>query len=428
VAKQHTLEPGFPPALIAAAVSRHAMIGQGARLGVAVSGGADSVCLLVALAGLARQFEWDLTALHLNHGLRGDDADSDAAFVAGLADRLGLGCHIQTIVIESGPDWENRARRARLEFFSDQMKALPLDRVATGHTLDDQAETVLLRLLRGAAPESLCGILPVTQDGLIRPMLDVTHDAAREWLTRQGIAWREDASNQQTHYTRNWLRREILPAIETRFPAARATLARHASVALDDREFFGGATAGAVMRIFEPRPDAFVAKVQSLAELPASLRGRVVRYGLARWTRTMVDTSHVEAVVDLAMGGRHSGRVRLAEVEAWLSMGMMRIGRPLAMPAVQPVEVSKEGIYPILWRGTRLHVDALGPRPATLRAWLPGDRAGWTSPSKRMKDIFQSARIPVWERASWPVLEAGGLIVWAGKLGAAGGVAAEEQA
>lgn len=426
MAKQHTLEPGFPPALIAAAVSRHAMIGRGARLGVAVSGGADSVCLLVALAGLAGQFEWDLTVLHLNHGLRGADADADAAFVAGLADRLGLACRIQTRVIEPGPDWENRARRARLEFFSDQMKALPLDRVATGHTLDDQAETVLLRLLRGAAPESLCGILPMTPDGLIRPMLDVTHDAAREWLTRQGIAWREDATNHQTQYTRNWLRRDILPGIETRFPAARATLARHASVALDDREFFGEATAEAAMRVFEPRPGAFVGRVQSLAELPASLRSRVLRYGLARWARAMVDTSHVDAVVDLVMSGRHSGRVRLAEVEAWLSMGMLRIGRPLAKAGAQPVEVSKEGVYPISWRGTRLHVAALGQRTATLRAWLPGDRAGWTSPPKRLKEIFQSARIPVWERASWPVLDSGGLIVWAGKLGGAGDVAAEE--
>jgi len=167
------------------------MIGPGARLGVAVSGGADSVCLLIALTELAGQNGWELRALHMNHGLRGAESDADAAFVASIAANLGLPCSVETRMIKPGPDWENRARQARLDFFAAQIQLHSLARVATGHTLDDQAETVLLRLLRGSSPESLRAILPVTSEGLIRPMLAVTHEQAELWLTRQGIDWRE---------------------------------------------------------------------------------------------------------------------------------------------------------------------------------------------------------------------------------------------
>ena len=136
----NAIEPGSPPALIGAAIRRHAMARDGARLGVAVSGGADSVCLLESLAMLAPERGWRLTVLHLNHGVRGEEADTDTAWVEQLAARLGLPCHSERRRIEPGADWENRARQARLKFFREQMKSASLDRVATGHTLDDQAE------------------------------------------------------------------------------------------------------------------------------------------------------------------------------------------------------------------------------------------------------------------------------------------------
>ncbi len=419
-------EPGSPPALIAAAIARHAMIGPGARLGVAVSGGADSVCLLVALAGLAGQSGWELRALHLNHGLRGADSDADAAFVAALAARLGLPCNVETRVIEPGPNWENRARHARLDFFTGQMQLHSLARVATGHTLDDQAETVLLRLVRGAAPESLRAILPVTSGGLIRPMLAVTHAQAGEWLTRQGIGWREDSSNLHTRYSRNWLRREILPAVETRFPAARRTLARHAAIALDDAEFWAAAVREAVTDVFEQRLDSLVTTVDALAVLPAALRRRVLRFALASTTAVMTGTAQLEAVMGLLDGSRRSGRVRLAEVEVWLSMGQVRIGGPRMKPVVDPQQIHAAGIYMLPWRGTSLRVHRLDQPPATLRAWQPGDRAGWTCSPRLIKELFQQARIPAWERAGWPVLECGGLVIWAGDLGSNSNVAAEE--
>ncbi len=426
MAKINIIEPGSPPAFIAAAIVRHKLIGPGERLGVAVSGGADSVCLLVALTELAGQFGWDLRVLHMNHGLRGAESDADAAFVASLAARLGLPCSVETRVIEQGPDWENRARHARLDFFTGQMRLHSLALVATGHTLDDQAETVLLRLLRGAAPESLRAILPATAGRLIRPMLAVTHEQAVEWLTRQGIDWREDSSNQHVRYSRNWLRSEILPAVEIRFPAARRTLARHAAVALDDAEFWAGAVSDAISGVFQERPDSLIATVDALAILPAALRRRVLRFALARWTAAMSGTAQLEAVMELISGLRRSGKVRLAEAEVWVSMGQVRIGRHSMRPVVDPQQIHTAGVYALPWRGTSLLVERLDQQPATLRSWLPGDRAAWTHSPRRLKELFQQARIPAWDRAGWPVLESGGIVIWAAGLGSNSDVAAEE--
>ncbi len=421
------LEPGSPPALIAAAIERHAMAAPGVRIGVAVSGGADSVCLLNSLALLAGSHGWRLTVLHLHHGLRGADADADAAFVELMARNLRLPCVVEVNPIAAGPDWENRARCERLDFFQRQMRELALDRIATGHTLDDQAETVLMRILRGASPESLSGILPVTHTGLIRPMLEVTHQSACKWLREKGIEWREDSTNVSRDYARNWLRHDILPAVEARYPSARATLARHAAAAHHDSEFWAVAVRNAA-DVFVAGPDSLIAGVQQLAAIPSALRRRVLRWALSRYSSTMIDFVHVEAVDHLVTTGRGSGRVRIGRVEARLSMGMLRIGPPPAPPAIEIRTVSGPGEYEIPWRGTRLKISRFEGKQAALRAWKPGDHASWTTTPKRLKELFQMARIPAWQRAGWPVLESEGLIVWAGDLGGCDGIEADEEA
>lgn len=402
------------------------MLACGARLGVAVSGGADSVCLLLSLALLAPSRGWSLTVLHLNHGVRGEDADADTAWVEQLSAKLGWPCHSGRQRIEPGPDWENRARQARLKFFREQMKLHALDRVATGHTLDDQAETVLLRLLRGAGPEALSGILPVTREGLIRPMLDVTHEQARNWLVSQGIGWREDASNLHLHHTRNWLRHEILPAVRRRFPSAQEALARHAAAAFEDRGFWEAAVALATENLFGRHADALTAPLEALLSAAKPLRRRVVRAALSSFAGRMVDAAQLEAVMRLFEGARRPGRVRFAGVEAWLSMGQVRIGHPLMQPAVEPLEIMSAGTYPLIWRGTSVWISRLDTAPVTVRAWQPGDLAGWKKQERSLKEEFQRARIPAWERAGWPVLAIGGRVIWAGRLGSVEGVEASE--
>ena len=155
---------------VAATIARYRMFEPGQRVGVAVSGGADSVCLLYVLRDLAPRWDLRFRVLHLNHGLRGKESDADAEFVRALAAEFGLPFDVREASLsEAGGNLEEGARDARLAFFGDEIEANVVERVATGHTRSDQAETVLFRFLRGAGTAGLAGIRPVVRTGLVRP-------------------------------------------------------------------------------------------------------------------------------------------------------------------------------------------------------------------------------------------------------------------
>jgi len=178
---------------IARTIDRYHMFSPGQRVGVAVSGGADSVCLLHALVELAPRWALKLSVLHLDHRLRGSESERDAEFAGDMAARLGLAyqgeqCDIARLRSETGDNLEQQARQARREFFLRFVHQGLLDRVALGHTRSDQAETVLLRFLRGSGTAGISGILPVTAEGFVRPLLEIDREEARRWLRERNIA------------------------------------------------------------------------------------------------------------------------------------------------------------------------------------------------------------------------------------------------
>src|SRR5579885_1855165 len=201
---------------IAEFVTRHRMFDGGQRVGVAVSGGADSVFLLHALHELAPRWNLRLSVVHIDHCLRGEESRGDAAFVRDLAGELALPfhpgeCDVARLCRETGDNLEQVARAARRRFFLGFLEDGRLDRVALGHTRSDQAETVLFRFLRGAGTAGLAGIRPVTPEGLVRPLLDVERSEVEGWLRERGIPWREDSSNADLAFARNRIRRQLLP-------------------------------------------------------------------------------------------------------------------------------------------------------------------------------------------------------------------------
>ena len=172
-------------------IDRYRMFDGVRNVGVAVSGGADSVCLLHALAELAPRCGLGLSVLHVDHGLRGAESRGDAEFVRCLAERLGLDFRARTLDLSRiDGNLEQEARRARLEFFGRQIADGLVDRVATGHTRSDQAETVLFRILRGSGGAGLAGIRPVTASGLVRPLIAIDRAAVVGYLRggRAGMA------------------------------------------------------------------------------------------------------------------------------------------------------------------------------------------------------------------------------------------------
>ena len=185
------------------------------RIGLAVSGGADSTALAVLMAELQREHGFSAVVLHVDHGLRAESAD-DARFVRRLAQRLGLPFHGTRVKVVRArcESLEMAARRERLAFFARMTRSLKLDAIATGHHADDVAETFLMRLARGAGPEGLAGLKRISHvDGItfIRPLLDVRDAELKDFLRRRGMDWREDASNADISILRNKVRHIVLP-------------------------------------------------------------------------------------------------------------------------------------------------------------------------------------------------------------------------
>ena len=228
-----------------------ARILRAAPLCVAVSGGADSVALLHALvrlrAWLGGRPPYGLVAAHFHHGIRGAEADADAAFVADLCGSLGVPLRIgrgdvPSEAARTGESEEMAARRLRHAFLAATAAERGAEALATGHTLDDQAELFFLRLKRGASARGLSGMRPFepasgASPARVRPLLRVRHAALADWLRSEGLAWREDATNASDDADRNRIRHRVVPAVLDAFgPSALATLARTMDLLRDDAD------------------------------------------------------------------------------------------------------------------------------------------------------------------------------------------------
>ncbi|MCR4293971.1 MAG: tRNA lysidine(34) synthetase TilS [Elusimicrobia bacterium] len=216
----------------------HRLLAPGRRVLAAVSGGPDSVCLAHWLSAQARQKKLTVALVHVHHGLRGRAADADARFVEKLGARLGLPVAIvrapvRALAAERGLGLEEAGRKERYRVLAERARRGRFSAVATGHQLDDQAETVLLHLLRGTSLEGLGGIAPrrelISGVELIRPLLPLTRAEVLLYLKMHGLDWREDASNADPKFTRNWVRREVLPLLEKRAPGVKDRLAKMAA-------------------------------------------------------------------------------------------------------------------------------------------------------------------------------------------------------
>ncbi len=379
---------------VAGILKRYHMLPEAARVGVAVSGGADSVCLLDVLAALAPAHGWALTVLHLNHGWRGDTSDEDARFVGRLAARYGFRCVVERMegaVPES--NLEARGREARRRFFAAQMAALPLDRIATGHTLDDQAETVLFRALRGAGPGGLAGILPVTAEGIVRPLLEMDRAAVGEYLRERGLEWREDATNSDVRFRRNALR-AVLPELSRLVnPEARQALARLANIALEEEAYWERLTGEAGSRVWREEDGALVARIEELMGGGRALARRLVRRAMGRLRGGLraIDHDHVERVLAMAERERGEGRMDLPGMVAERSCGWLRLG-------AGPVETLRE---------KHLTGDVV------VRGW----RAGDLYDGRPFRDRLRARNVPRWRRTRWRVAAAGRELLWAEGFG-----------
>ncbi len=287
------------PERVLAYVRRYALLRPGDRLGLAVSGGADSVALLHLLWQLRGELGLVLSAVHFHHQIRGAEADADQQFVCELAARFGLPFHADTgdapsHAQASGLSLETAARDLRYAYFRRLCESSTVDKIATAHTLDDQAETVLMRLMRGAGTRGLSGIysevlMPADASfartaSIVRPLLEVRRGEVEAYLHALGQAWREDSTNRDVKYARNRVRHVLLPLLEGEFnPAIRQVLAETAEIARGEEAYWHGMIEGLLAEIIHVVPPAGEVhlRVDKLAQLPLAVQRRIVRRAIA---------------------------------------------------------------------------------------------------------------------------------------------------
>jgi tRNA(Ile)-lysidine synthase len=260
---------------------------------VAVSGGVDSTTLLHGLGLLATRLELRLGVGHVNHGLRGAEADADEAFVREVAARLGVPAEVTRVeprrLRETGPSrsrptLQEACRRVRYQALEAQAAALGLRHVATAHTADDQAETVLLRLLRGTAADGLAGIPERSPDGgIVRPLLAVSRTQITTFATSRGLRWREDPSNESPAYARSRLRSRWLPGLASEFnPGLLRALGRLAEAQRRDAEWMEVLVEQAARERFRVDAETIWIDPGGWSEVPEALARRLARWALRR--------------------------------------------------------------------------------------------------------------------------------------------------
>jgi tRNA(Ile)-lysidine synthase len=302
-------------------IDRYRLLPPGARVLVAASGGADSTALVCLLRELAAGLGIELVGLaHFNHMLRGAAADDDERFCREMAGRFALAFDagrgdVGAAARRWGASIEDAGRRLRYQFLEEARARAGATHVAVGHTRDDQAETVLLNLLRGAGTLGLGG-MPVRRGTLVRPLIDCRHQELVDYLAAAGVPFREDESNLDRRHLRNRIRHEVLPALESVQPSAGTALARAAATARADAEYLDELAAAALTRVLGDQTEkTLTLDVEALVGLPMALARRVAGLALRQ-----------------ASGGRFVG---FDQAERLLALALGQRRGPMAFPGVQ---------------------------------------------------------------------------------------------
>lgn len=277
------------------------------RVLCAVSGGPDSMALLHALHALAPRLGFSVCAGHVEHGIRQEASLADAAFVRARCDALNISFFERAVdapalAREQRLSLEDAARTARYAALFEMADEAGAERIALAHHMDDQAETVLMHLLRGSALSGICGMRPLRDDGVLRPMLNVRRDEVLRYCRENGIEYRVDETNADTRYRRNALRHDVMPAVEAAFPGAVHNVSRTAALLQDEEDFMRACARDALAACVGPGGGL---DAGTLLERPLAIRRRAALLWLRqRADADRLDAGHVEALLKLCASGR----------------------------------------------------------------------------------------------------------------------------
>lgn len=423
-------------------LQRHGMLEKGDQVVAAISGGPDSVVLLHILHRLSVRWGITLIAAHLNHALRGQDSDEDATFVAEYAASLGLPCVMETADVKryckaQGCSIETGARDLRYTFLERVARTYNANKIATGHTADDQAETVLMRLVRGSGPDGLSGIRPVRDGWIIRPLLNVTREEVTAYQATHKLSARFDATNTEQDMLRNKIRHHLLPLLQDEYnPKIQGALSRLADVMRVESSYLDRELEALTTQLIHPvNRDAVRIDLTSWQTIPVALRRRLIRQAVqeagGRSTRLTYD--HVERAQALFDAG-HAGQILHLPDEIGLERRKTTVLICRSTSEPYQIEMNIPGTTPIPNSDYYITTDVVDisdspkerspscvafdvdvlPSQLLIRSRRPGDRMTpfGMNGTKTLKKLFNEWDIPRLMRDRVPVVTDGVHILW----------------
>ena len=445
-------------------IGAHRMLTPGDAVLVGVSGGPDSVALLHLLRGIASELRLRLGIIHLNHGLRGADSDSDADFVRSLAGDLNVPLFEKKADVigfrkTHRLSLEEASRRVRYAYFAEIAGANHYTRVALGHHRDDNAELVLMNLIRGSGPQGLSGIPPVREDLYIRPLIDLSREEIEGFLDEEKIPFIVDASNKDLRHRRNRIRHELIPSIRDAYnPDISGALSRLAAIMRDENDWIDGMAATAFRECIRVRKDdLLILSPERLASLETPLARRVLRKALLaiRHDLRRIRYDHIDAIYGLIENSPDDGPIekerhlphRIHVQRTGNQIIIRRMPHNLREAAAFAGPIVHDFNYRVREPGAEavdLHIPEIDSRmrfstlsgtalpddlsssttacfdfdalafPLIVRPPRPGDRfiPSGIQGSQKLKDFFINRKIPRNERGRCPLLISGGVVIW----------------
>ncbi len=420
-------------------IRRHSMLRRGDRVLVGLSGGPDSVCLLHLLNELRGGWDLDLRALYVDHGLRPEEARREKEFCAALTEGLGIPFSVREVDVKGhaereGLSIQDAARQLRYRAFEEEAALEEAARIATGHTADDQAETVLIWLLRGAGPKGLSGMQPV-RGRIIRPLIEVQRKEVMEYLDSRGIRYVIDTSNLKLDYLRNRLRQELMPLLRRYNPGIVETLCRTAEILREENEYMERIVTKALMRLISRKTDEGVELFLSPMEGMERVILRRVLIRAVEATRGLrgLGFRHIEEIVSLVRSGSTGSRIHLP--------GGVRAVRGYATLTITSAPVQRLGEYTLEVPGETVLKEAGVVIVSSITEEAPGEVDGKTEavfdldrlnlplrvrsrrpgdffyPSglgrrKKLQDYFVDEKVPRDVRDTVPLVLSGEDIIW----------------
>jgi tRNA(Ile)-lysidine synthase len=424
-------------------IHNYNMVSQGEHVLVAVSGGADSVALVNCLHRLAASLHLSLTIAHLNHRIRGFEGDADEDFVRRLSADLKIPfcseiIEVKQQAIAARQNLEEVARQKRYDFLRRTARHVGAHKIAVGHTLNDQAETILFRFIRGSGIEGLAAIYPVVEDLVVRPLLDCSRESIVEYLQQKNLRHREDSTNADLKYARNRIRRDLVPYLEKNFnPQLVSTLSREAILAQETWSFIEYQAKAAFENLCQRRGDGILLKLQSFAELHPGLQKQVLRQAIKECLGSLhgVTSRVIDSVLSICSTGASSDQIRMPHgstaIRQFDTLLLMKHLPSITAPFLYQLNLPGEchvveaGILfrsricnaPDLktMRDSRarqafLELSAL-PQYLTIRPRKPGDRYGGPG-HRKVKKMLIDEKIPQLKRPGLPMVAAGEDVIW----------------